>query len=150
MMALKSVLKITVIFSACFLGASLLITLAFIRGFLSPRALGIALLLLVLTEAALFVRIVRKVDNRSRLQPDPHCTDDAERKRRLLYIRLGKLVILFLFLFLLLINGLFKLRDGPLMPLLVGIAINILATFAVARTVMRLQSSLKANTRPES
>jgi hypothetical protein len=148
MMDLKSVLKITVIFSACFLGASLLITLAFIRGFLSPRALGIALLLLVLTEAALFVRIVRKVANRSRLQPDPHCTDDAERKRRLLYIRLGKLVILFLFL--LLINGLFKLRDGPLMPLLVGIAINILAIFAVARTVMRLQSSLKANTRPES
>jgi archaellum biogenesis protein FlaJ (TadC family) len=147
-MDLKQVMRFTVIFSGCFLGASLLITLAFIRGLLSPRGLGIALLVLVLTEAALFVRMVRRVASRSRLHHDPHSADDAERKRRLLYIRLGKLALLLLFL--LLINGLFKLRDGPLMPLLVGIAMNVLVTFAVARTVMRLQSSLKADTRPES
>ena len=141
MLEQKSVLKITLIFSACFLGPSLLIALAFAAGFLSLRALGIALLLLVGGEAALFLRMVRKAAKVSRIQLDPGSIDDAERRRRLLHIRLGKMVILFLLL--LLINGLLKLRDGPLVPLLVGIAMNILATFAIARTVMRLQSSLK-------
>ena len=119
----------------------MLVALAFVAGFLSPRALGIALLLLVVGEAALFLRIVRKAAKVSRMQLEPVCVDKAERRRRLLYIRLGKMAILFLVL--LLINGLLKLRGGPLMPLLVGIAMNILATFAIARTVMRLQSSLK-------
>ena len=61
-MELKTLFKITLMFSACFLGVSLLLVHEFAGGFLSPRAMGTALLLLCLCIAggSIFVLTMQK------------------------------------------------------------------------------------------
>jgi uncharacterized membrane protein YqhA len=147
-MELKTLFKIALMFSACFLGVSLLLVHEFAVGFLSPRAMGTALLLLCLCIAggSIFVLTIAKAQRRSGDQPEKPL-GDAVRKRRLLQIKLGKIAIVILVFALL--SGLLKLRNGPIWPLLVGITMNILITFAIARAVMQLQTSLKDDTRPD-
>jgi uncharacterized membrane protein YqhA len=145
-MELKTLFKIALMFSACFLGVSLLLVHEFAVGFLSPRAMGTALLLLCIAGGSIFVLTIAKAQRRSGDQPEKPL-GDAVRKRRLLQIKLGKIAIVILVFALL--SGLLKLRNGPIWPLLVGITMNILITFAIARAVMQLQTSLKDDTRPD-
>jgi hypothetical protein len=125
------------LFSACFLAISLVLVRELVVGFLSPRGLGIALLLLFIGSLIVFTRMVAAdVRTRSRTWPEGQPLDHTRRK-----IRLGKIAIVILMV--LLLNGFFELRHGLVFPLLVGIGMNILITITIARTVLRLQKSLK-------
>lgn len=117
---------------------SLLLIRAFTTGLLSPRALGILLLVFAVGSAGLFLRVLSKLGKRSAPQ-----SGDAGTlaRRRSVQIRAAKVAIAVLVL--LLVNGLFELRSGPLLPLLVGITINILLTITLVRIVIRLQENRK-------
>jgi len=140
-MVKNSPLRITLLFSVGFLSISLLLARAFVMGFLSPRALGITLLLVFVASLAVFTRIVAGLRTGSGIQGEDRPLDQAGRKRRLRQIRLGEIAIVILVV--LLLNALFRLRHEFLLPQLVGIGMNILITITVARVVIRLQKSLK-------
>jgi hypothetical protein len=80
-MELKTLIKITLTFSACVMGVSLLLVHEFAVGFLSPRALGIALLLLGIAGGFIFMLMIAKARRRSAVQPEDF--GDEVRKRRL-------------------------------------------------------------------
>jgi hypothetical protein len=134
-MELKKLLKFTLLFSACFVAVTLLLIRAVAVGFLSPRSLGIVLSIFLISSAAAFLRIVAKM--RTTTQPK---NLEANRKQCLTQIRIAKLAIAILVL--LLLNSLFQLRHGPLLPLSVGVAINVLVTVTLVRIVLRLKKSL--------
>ena len=142
-MKLNSRFKVILLFSACFVVASVLLAHEFAVGVLSPRALGIALLVLCVGGGFVFVVILVKVQHRLQAQREAS-SPDAIRKRRLSQIRVGKIAIVILVLAL--INGLVTERNAPLLPLLVGVTMNLLITFAIARTVIRLQRRVKDDT----
>ena len=137
-MKLNALMKVTLLFSVFVVMLSLLLVHAFTTGLLSPRALGIVLLVFAVGSAGLFLRALSKLDKRSALQ-----SGDAGTlaQRRSVQIRAAKVAIAVLVL--LLVNGLFQLRSGPLLPLLVGITINVLSTITLVRIVIRLQENHK-------
>jgi hypothetical protein len=132
----KILIKRLLLFSACSLGAMTLLVLAFSRGFLSPRGLGIALLIMCVAIGS--VAIIKKSAKEFAILPGTSIDDTTTRKRRLLGIRAGKAMIALLALTLVL--GLF--RGGPLAPVLVGIAVNLAMMLSLIWWVLRLQRSL--------
>lgn len=122
------------------MAAVFLLAFGFSRGFLSPRGLAIGLLALCISGGTWAMIILRKTAKELEVQPGPPGSpiDAVTRKRRLLGIRVGKIAIVILMLFLVL--GL--LQGGPLLPRLVGAIVNVWITAAIILVVVRLQRSL--------
>jgi len=141
---LESLVKKLLLFSAGLLAVSLLLAHEFTVHSLSPRGLGIALLILLV--ATFFVLTLALFRSRSAAPPFERpagspTTDPITRRRRVLGIRLGKTAIVILAL--LLVNALRQIGSGHLLPLLVGVAVNLCTMAAVIQVVLRLQKSLK-------
>lgn len=134
---IKTLMRRLLPLSACSVGAMVLLALAFSRGLLPPRGLGIAILALGVAAGIWAVLIVKKSAKEFK-GPSGLSIDAVTRKRRLLGIRVGKIAIVVLAL--LLIFGL--LQGGPLFPLLVGAIVNLCIMGAVIQVVVRLQRSL--------
>jgi hypothetical protein len=137
---IKTLMRRLLPLSSCSVGAMVLLALAFSRGLLSPRGLGIAILALGVAAGIWAVLIVKKSAKEFKEPSGPSglSIDAVTRKRRLLGIRVGKIAIVVLAL--LLIFGL--LQGGPLLPLLVGAIVNLCIMGAVIQVVVRLQRSL--------
>jgi hypothetical protein len=137
---IKTLMKRLLPLSACSVGAMVLLAWGFGRGLLSPRGLGIAILTLGVVASIWAVIIFKKSAKASKVRSDASelSIDAATRKRRLLGIRVGKIAIVVLALFL--VFGL--LQGGPFLPLLVGAIANICMMAAIIRIVVRLQRSL--------
>ena len=140
-MNIKSVTKLLLAFSACFLGASLLGTVGLINGYLSPRAFGIFLALVCLGGFAFltiaFQRLARK------RQSGSANSSETSHRRQLLLIRRYKALIVFLVLCL--VAGVVEdtsVRPIPLVPMSVGITMNLLMTWGLVLAIRKLQKSL--------
>jgi len=92
---------------------------------------------------AIYLALIWRSNITTRAQAKlPEATVDSEaRRRRHLGIRFGKIVILILALGLL--NALRMMRDNPIWPLVVGVAMNLLMVAAVVVLIRRLQKSLR-------
>ncbi len=141
---MKTIVKLTLLFSACFMGVMLLLAHEFSVHSLSPRGLGIALALLsvggVLIFALLLLVFVRKravpsLDITAALPLDP-----ATRKQRIFFIRFCKGWIALLVLCL--VVGLGRATRSTLGPTLVDVFMNLATTFALVWVVVRMQKTL--------
>jgi len=139
-----SIVKVTLLFSACFTGILLAGTFALVRGALSPRGFGMALSVLcivaVVVLSIVWSRMARKAEAEGDLKRSD-TTDESIRKRRMRAIRFYQGWIALLVVCLL--YGLSKAGTAPVAPLAVGIAMNVLWIFACVQAIKKLQRSLK-------
>lgn len=127
---------------ACSFGVALLLLFGFIRGFLSPRERGIAMLLWAIATVTGVVLVVKRTAKEIQTSPRPPGApiDDATRKLLLRRIRRAKTTIILMCVVLVL--ALIQIRHLPMAALLVGIALNLLTTAHEARTTIRLKKIL--------
>jgi len=139
----KSFLGGVALFSACYVGASVLLIREYSVGTLSSASFAVSLCALSIVGLALFVllalrlaRAVKPIIANNESSPDPEI-----RNRRLWGIRAGQAFIALMFLSL--INGLYRFRHGPVLPVVVGTGMNLLITFSIVWFVLRLKKSIK-------
>jgi len=139
---IKTLMKRLLLMSVCSVGLMILVAREFAHGHLSPRELGITLLILSIAIGTWGVLISKKTAKEYRVTPGPPGTaiDPVTRKRRLLGIRVGQVVIVILALSLL--NGLRLIGQAPVLPLLTGVVVNLCIIGVVIRVVVKLQRSL--------
>lgn len=140
---LKTIVKLTLLFSACFVSVALLLVHECIVR--SSRGFGVALALWCVGGSFVFVfglfRYGRKQTAQS-LEATPAAPlDPATRKQRVFAIQVWKLIIALLVLGL--VSGLSKARDFPVWETLVLVATNLAMTASLIWVVVRLQRSLK-------
>jgi hypothetical protein len=140
---IKTLMKRLLLMSVCSVGLMTLLAYEFSHGILSPRGLAIALFMLCIAISVGVVLIGRKTAEEFRVPPGPPgaSIDTATRKRRLLGIRLAKAWIIILAVGLLV--GLRGIGSEPLLPLLVGVAVNLCMMATAIWVVVRLQEGLE-------
>jgi hypothetical protein len=145
-MNIKSVARLLLAFSACFLGASLIGTVGLIKGYLSPRALGFLLALVCLGGFAFLTIVFQKLARKRVAQRSEARTanpSEAFHRRQLLLISMYQVWIVVLMLCL--VGGVVKgtsARPIPLFPLFVGVTLNLLITWSLVLTIRKLQKGL--------
>jgi hypothetical protein len=130
----KSILMRFLLFQIGFIVAVLSIAVAYARGAFSPRALGIVLICLVATSAFVLIRFVFRWTTQPEAVP---VTGTSSSQHKIPTVRFLKGVIVFLVLAL--AAGLWNFpRNGPVLPLLVGIGVNvsfIIVTYLLLRRI---------------
>lgn len=140
----NSILKATLLFSAGFICALLGVVLAFSKGFVSPRWLGIVLLLLCIGGVIALFAVSRRFATAEVFNAAPvasNTTDPTVRKRRLFLIRFYQAWIVLLVVCL--VSALGKAGSVPIAPLAVGVVVNLSIVAACLLMVKRLQRSLR-------
>ncbi|HSY10794.1 MAG TPA: hypothetical protein VK976_01260 [Verrucomicrobiae bacterium] len=139
-----SIVKVTLLFSACFVSILLAGTFALIRGVLSPRGFGVAISVLcivaVVILSVVWSRIARKAEAETTLNSSD-TIDESTRKRRMRAVRfyqgwIALLVVCFLY-------GLTKAGTAPVAPLAVGLVMNALWIFASIQAIKKLRNSVQ-------
>ena len=131
----KGILLRFLLFMMVYIAAALAIAAAYARGTLSPRALAIVLICLIATSAIVLIRFVF----RRTTQPEAVALmESLSSQHRTPTVRLLKSVIVFLVVAL--AAGLLTFpRNGPVLPLLVGIGVNISFIIVTYRLLRRLR-----------
>ena len=139
----KALRQKLLLWAACGVGVSLLLTREFVVGFLSPRELGIALIVFFFATLVVLKRVFTVgVTMPSQTVREGTPIDSSTREQRLRDIR--KLRIAVAALVLLLLIGLWRYSGNiPRLQLLVLVGINLFITVTIIRAIRRLQSSLK-------
>lgn len=129
----KSILLRLALFQVGFVVATLAIAAAYARGTFSPRTLGILLVCLIATAFFVLIRFVfRRTTQPEAVTETLSVQDKASR------VRFLKVVIVFLFLAL--AAGLLNFpRNGPALPLFVGIGVNVSFIIVTYRLLRRIQ-----------
>ena len=138
-MNVKSVAKLVLAFSACFVSVTLLGTMGWMKGYLSPRGLGVFLALVCLGSFVFLTIAFRRLARHQVTQAPAAGTASSQ----LLLIRMYKVWIVVLVLCL--VSGVVegtRVRPIPFLPMLVGIIMNLLITWALAQTIRKLQKGL--------
>jgi hypothetical protein len=138
---IKILTKRRMLFFACSVGVAILLSYEFSRGILSPRSLGVALVLLCIAIGTGAVTIIKKSANEFAVISQSHGTtiDAATRKRLLWRMRRAKITIVVMLVTL--AFGLINIRTIPVPGLLVGLAMNVLITAESVQTVFRVKKS---------
>ena len=145
-MNIKSVAKLSLVYSGCFWAVSLVGIAGFSKGYLSPRALGIFLAITILGGVAFLTAAFRRLARENVIQgweAETVNPSKASRKRQLFLIKMYEAWIVFLMLCL--VGGVVRcinVRPIPWLPMLVGITMNLLTTWALVLTVRKLQKGL--------
>ena len=135
---MKKLIKWTLLFSVSFLGVLALLTGALTQGYLSPRAFGLALVVLFGVSFAVFALAALKHVSVRRRDPSHSPSVDAlTQRRRVLGIRAAKAAIAVLGI--LLVMSLLRMGTVPLFPLLTGVTMNICTIAVVVWILVRLQ-----------
>ena len=139
----KLILKRLVLLIVCTIAIS--IPLAHLQkvGTLQPQGLGIVLLLwvgVVATVVVLTLRRARREYWAERESPE-RSIDDVTRTRSTKAVRRLKRCIIFLQLTLW--GGLWLSRGGPVLPILVGVVVNLSFTALIIQAIVRAQKTLK-------
>ena len=123
-------IKRQLIFQRCFLCAAFLMALAFARGLLSPRGLAVVMIMLLVVAFIVQFLLMRKAIRERGELPAPldASLDTFTRKVQVFGLRSGYALVVFFAL--LVVSTL--LRQGPLLPKLVGAAVNLCAMVAIA------------------
>ena len=146
-MNLKTVVKLTLVFSACFMSVVLVLVHEFITKSLSPRGLGIAMILLIIASglgiivAFGLIRSSNKVNVNSSETAQPSILSQRAQRRGVNAIRAAKILVVILLLGLL--NGLRLIGRVPPWALLVGVTINLLLTTSIIWIIVKSQKRLK-------
>jgi hypothetical protein len=137
---IKTIAKRLLLLFVCSMGIVILLAREFSHGVLSSHAFEVGLLIVAVGMGVSAMVIVTKTAKELRGVTGPPGTalDEITRRRRLLGIRAGKAMIALLTIAL--VFGLF--RGGPLVPVLVGIAMNLVMMLSLIWWVVRLQRSL--------
>jgi uncharacterized membrane protein len=144
-MNLKTVIKITLLYSACFLTGVFLLVYGRSQRFLSYHGFGIALAIWCMVGFLVFVFGVLLLSRKFAAPPRETTTvsplDPVTRKQRMFFIKLWKLMIALSILGL--VTGLSRAREMNLWVTLGSVAINLAITASLIWAVVRLQRSLK-------
>jgi hypothetical protein len=144
-MNLKTIVKLSLLFSVCFVCVALLLVREHIVGTLSPRGFAAALALLGLASCLVVVfglfMLGRKRAAQSQEATAVVPLDPATRKQRIFFIRVWKGMIALLVLGL--VTGLDRARGFPVWETLVVVAMNLAMTASLIWVVVRLQRSLR-------
>ncbi len=140
---MKSIVTRLIALSLCSLGAVILLGYEFSEGALSPRALGLILLILCSVIVIMVAFIIRRKPNSPSAIPESLGTpiDAAGQKQLLWRIRMAKLRIIIMILAL--VWGLTQMRNLPLFPLLLGAIVNLVVTGMSIRTIVLLQKTIR-------
>jgi hypothetical protein len=138
-----SILKLTLLFSACFICVLSAATYALIGGVLSPRGFGVALTLLCVGGVGVLWVALSKQSRKAVAEDTVTASvalDESTRKRRLRVIRFyqGWIALLIICL----IYALSKVGTMPRAPLAVGVVMNLLFIFGCVQTIKRLRKTL--------
>ena len=132
------------LFAACFISALLFATYAVVSGLLSPREFGIALTLVcAIGFGVLWVAFVKLRTKEAAAQisdAPPIVLDVAKRKRITRTIGFYKVGIAFFVLCL--VVTLAESGDAPLVPVMIGVTMNLLWTAGLVLRVRQLQRTL--------
>ena len=122
-------------FQIGFIVAALAIAVAYARGAFSPRGLGILLICLIATSAFVLIRFVFQPTTQPEAVP---AMGTPTRQHSTSTVRFLKGVIVFLVLAL--AAGLLNFpRNGPVLPLLVGIGVNLSIIIVTYRLLRRIK-----------
>jgi archaellum biogenesis protein FlaJ (TadC family) len=136
--------KFMLLFTACFISVLLFATYAVVSGLLSPREFGIALTsVCAIGFVVLWVAFVKLRTKEAAAQisdAPPVVLDVATRKRLTRSIRIHKAIIAFFVLCL--AGALAESRGAPLVPVMVGVTMNLLWTAGLVLRVRQLQRTL--------
>ena len=138
---IKMVMKRLLLLQVCSIAVTVLLAREFSHGVLSPRGLGIALLMVCIAIGVGFVLIKRSAKELtipSGQSESP--VDDVTRKRLIWRLRAAKTMIVLMGVGL--VFGFTQVRNGLLFPLLVGLVMNLLITAKSVQTVVRLKRIL--------
>jgi hypothetical protein len=124
----------------CFLGTLLLLVWASVARILSPRGFAIAVLVLCVVYAFAFFFLFKSAAQMFQIS-EQVSDQSAILAKKMRYIRNGKIAIVILVL--LLLNGLREIRNGPLVPLIIGAAINLCIIAFIVRMVTHLKKSMR-------
>jgi hypothetical protein len=121
----------------------LLVVVAFVRGLLSPRALGVVGLFgMVAFALVFFIAFKRRSKRAASIVVSPSAPLDASgRKKRVRTIRYCKVLVVVLVFILL--NGLREIGRGPLFPQMIGATVNLGITTYLVWLIVRLRRSLR-------
>jgi hypothetical protein len=132
----KSILLRFVLFQIGFIVATIAIAVAYVRGVFSPRALGIVLICLISTSTFVLIKFVFRWATQSEVVSVLTGTPSAQHKASTVRFLKGVIV----FLVLALAAGLLNFpRNGPVLPLLVGIGVNLSFIVVTYRLLRRIQ-----------
>jgi hypothetical protein len=149
---IKTLMKRMLLFSVCFVGAMLVLAIGFTRGALSPRELGIALLVLCIAMFTSVVLIARKTAREWQPKIFPPAgtpIDPAAHKLLIWQMRAAKTMIALMAVGL--VAGFNEVRnfstwgsDKRLIgsALLVGLVMNLLTTTLSVKTLVRLRKKM--------
>ena len=123
----------------CSVTVTILLSYEFSHRNLSPRWLGIALLIVCVAIGTAAAFLIKKSAKEFAVPPGTR-VNAVTRKQLLRQIRMAKTTIAIMGGALVL--GLTQIRDFPLMPLLVGLVLNLLITAQSVQTVVRVRKIL--------
>jgi hypothetical protein len=149
-MNLKAITKLMVLFSACFMSVLLVAVYANVNGSLSPRGLGILLALVCVAGFFGFWAALTKIGRKTgstQILNDKRLDEAAIRKKLVRDIRFCRFGIAFLVLCL--VIALAEAKDGPILPLSIGIVMNLLFTTSLVSRLRQLKKALAERPSPE-
>jgi len=133
---MKMLIKRLALFSVCFIAVLLFVVREYIVGTLAPRSLGVVLALVCLLGFLVWLPILTRTNSelKSAGVTPGYPADEVARRR---YSNRAKIAIVFFVL--LLLNALRTLNSAPLLPQLIGIAVNLSFIAALAWYVIWLR-----------
>ncbi len=134
----RALFATTLLFSVVFCGVALLLAHEFIVGAISSRGLGVALAALLVASSVGVALILKSNSVRKSILESG---DEGSWRGRVLAIWVAKIAVIVLMLAFL--NGLWHIRERPLAPRLVGLAANLLVTFAIMSAIQKMKQGPK-------
>jgi hypothetical protein len=137
---MSAVLKLTLLFSACFSAVALTLRYEFAVGGISSRGLAVGLACLFVTSFVLIAIFLRSRSTRESVfgHEDADSGSGGAKPIAILVSKTAVALLIVLFL-----NGVWHIREKPLIPRLVGLGANLFVTFAVVGAVRKLQRGPK-------
>ena len=135
---MKGLVTVTLLFSGCCSVAALMLGYEFMVGSISSRGLGIGLACLFVLSFLVIFAFRRSRSTRESVLSNQDAASGVK-SRRTAAITVGKIAIALLIV--LFLNGVWHLRDKPLIPQLVGLGANLLVTVVVIGAVRKMKKS---------
>jgi hypothetical protein len=131
------IVRLTLLFSACFLCFLSAAMYALVSGFLSPRGFGVAGTLLCVGGVVVLWIALSTHSSKAAAEDVVGTSDETIRKRQIRTIRFyqGWIALLVFCL----IFGLSKAGTVPIAPLAVGVVMNLLMIFGCVQSIKRLR-----------
>ncbi len=118
------------------------VTLASARGYIPPESLVWAVVVVALSVAVAVIFILRSAKERFPISSGPDDLVLDKTTRRKLRRRIFLLQTFVIFYGMGLLGGLWHARQGPRLPLLIGVAVNGLMEFVLIKSIRRLKRKM--------